>query len=335
MPTLLLTFFIFALGSAQAVGQERVWGQPYEDVFSDAERRAVGKIIEVGNVCDQTECTLKDAVFFVHGLYGDDSTFRNNKFDWPSELKTKFKDRIDVYKIQYQTQLLAWLKKDIASFDEVVDSIFWALQGKPIPNHGIQRNGLLARRPYRSIAFVAHSLGGNVVAAYLHTVKSELGHAERAQNSFLVTLGTPANGSQMANAGVLLKNILGVKDPLLGSLTRDNTFVRMLARWRNAEDSKATRYRCRPVNLYVGVEAATTAGLTIVSKESAEEPYRGLAKEVEHFAGHSHSSIAKPTDAHDPVFVWVSDILTKEVARIGSWPKSEGFDLSGLCDRLF
>jgi hypothetical protein len=267
----------------------------------------------------QSSCMARDAVFFVHGIYGDKDTFKNGTFDWPNEFAKQFDNKVDVYVITYPTKLISWLKKDIASFEDISDNIFALLQGKPIPGGGRMRDGLLSDRPYRSVGFMAHSLGGNVAAAYIHSVKSELGHEARAQNSFLITLGTPADGAQIANVAVVAKSILAIRDPLLQSLGRDNTFLRMLASWRNAENVKANHFDCRPVNLYVGVEGSPMLGMTIVSKESAEEPYRNIAKEVKVFEGYNHSQIAKPADANDPVFVWVRDIVKGEQERLNTW----------------
>jgi hypothetical protein len=160
-------------------------------------------------------------------------------------------------------------------------------------------------------------------------VKSELGHEKRAQNSFLITLGTPANGAQIANMAIAIKSALGIQDPLLRSLERDNTFVRMLASWRNAEDSKAKRFDCRAVNLYVGVEGASMHGMTIVSIDSARSPYRDLAKAVKLFEGYDHSRMAKPTGAEDPLYIWVANIIKEERQRLDTWNKP------WLCHRAF
>jgi hypothetical protein len=59
--------------------------------------------------------------------------------------------------------------------------------------------------------------------------------------------------------------------------------------------------------------------MTVVSKESAEEPYKHRAKEVKFFALYDHKRIAKPTDANDPVYVWVKDILRRERTRLDAW----------------
>ena len=261
------------------------------------------KITPVGIPCEESprdpstarNCREIDALLFVHGIYGDKETFRNGDFDWPSELAKRFGDKTDVYVVEYTTKLFAWVKKDIASFDEIAEAFFDQLHGTPNPGgSGRMSDGLLDRRPYRSIGFIGHSLGGNVIAAYIHSVKSELGHVDRARNSFLVTLGTPANGSQMANVGLLLKAKLQMADTLLKSLEHDNTFLRMLASWRRAEDEKSQRFKCRPVHLYVGVEGQNMFPLMrIVTPESAAEPYRNLARDIKHFDDYDHSRSRK------------------------------------------
>ena len=158
----------------------------------------------------------------------------------------------------------------------------------------------------------------------------------RARFGFAVTFGTPANGAQIASLGQLLKHVLGMPDPLLQSLALDNTFLRMLKRWRLAEDLKAQRFHCRPVHLYVGVEGKALAwgGIlrhTIVSRESAEEPVRRLAQEIRYFAEEDHASIVKPDGPSHEVYSWVNGILVAEMRRLDAWrPASDG----ALCDPL-
>src|SRR5262249_7654773 len=79
------------------------------------------KITPLNVPCDDTRrggratCESADALFFVHGIYGDKETFKNGAFDWPSEIAKTYGASKDVYMVEYQTKLLAWLKKDIAS----------------------------------------------------------------------------------------------------------------------------------------------------------------------------------------------------------------------------
>jgi hypothetical protein len=289
--------------------------RPQLDDAEATTRSSPAKVVTVRQSCTASKCDDYDALFFVHGIYGSAETFKNRDFDWPDEIPALIEGRkIDVYRIDYQSELLTWAKMDIASLDDVVYSIFNALHGSPRTGRG-----LLEQHRYRSIGFIAHSLGGNVVTSYIHTVKSELGHIERARHAYVVTLGTPAGGAQIANIGILLKNILQMRDPLLKSLERDNTFLRMISRWRESEDRKAQRFECRPVQLYVGVEGAPMTGISVVSIDSAKAPVENLATEVKIFNDYDHSRMAKPSSRADPLYKWVDAVLKKEIQRVNDW----------------
>lgn len=274
---------------------------------------AAAEIQEVRRSCDRSFCPDHDAIFFVHGIFGDKDTFRNGEFDWPSRIpETIAGQTIDIYKINYTTHMFAWLDKDIASLDEVVDAVFAGLQGSdPFINGKVHH--------YRSVGFITHSLGGNVIAAYLHSVKSELGHADRARHGFLITLGAPVNGSAVANFGGFVKQHILMRDKLLTSLEKDNTFLRMMTVWRKAEHRKEIRFDCRPVNLYAAAEGAPLYGTIIVPKDSAQTPIEGLAREIKLFESYNHEQISKPASETDPVYVWVNDILTREEKRLNEW----------------
>ena len=171
------------------------------------------KVAEVRQTCLYTQCPRHDAIVFVHGIYGDDETFKNGDFDWPRMLPEQIGGRtIDVYRIDYKTVMLAWLRSHVATMDEVSYSIFRALY----PESGDFTDRVLNPNRYRSVNFIAHSLGGNVVQAFLHTVKSELGHEERARYGFVITLATPVYGAQISNVATIAKQVLGIQnDPLL------------------------------------------------------------------------------------------------------------------------
>jgi hypothetical protein len=90
---------------------------------------------------------------------------------------------VDIYRINYTTALRNWFRTDTTSFDDVVYSIYF----KMYPEDGTTAE--LAPNRYRSVNFIAHSLGGTVVAALIHTVKSERGHDDRSRFGFTITLG--------------------------------------------------------------------------------------------------------------------------------------------------
>lgn len=292
---------------------------------SSAAEVAVADIVPIKD-CDTQRatrpCEGRDAIFFVHGIFGGVETFTRGSYQWPQELAAEFPD-VDVFVIKYDTQLLNWLHRDVATFDEIAEVLMSRMQG-PVVNGGDVRlldQGFVTLRGYRSVGFIAHSLGGNVAAAYLHSVKSELGHSARAQNAYIITLGTPAEGSYLANVGEIIKLFLNQRDPLLTSLERDNLFLRMLAMWRRAEDQKSQRFHCRPVHLYVGIEGAPTLGIPVVSVESARRPYERLAIDIKVFDTYDHLRMAAPDQKTDPLNVWVTDIIKDERRRMDAWRK--------------
>jgi hypothetical protein len=293
---------------------------PYEDI------RPVD-VTAVRPPCQgDLECKDAHAIIFIHGIFGDDKTFSSvplsanprtagsPRIDWPFLIPERISGkRVDVYVVRYETDLIAWLEKDISTLDEVVYGLF----------KGLDRR--LLGKKYKSIGIIAHSLGGNVATSYLHTVKTELGHDQRARHSFLITLGTPTDGADIAAVGLWAKKFLGMKDPLLTSLKTDNTFLRMLAYWRYSEDGKASRFGCRPVHFYAALEGAKTRGIQVVSKESAEFMKQGRIKvEYKTFAGLNHSQLAKPP-GNKEVRDWVDDILSNEIGRVESWDVQHGF----------
>lgn len=201
---------------------------------------------------------------FVHGIYGGDETFRNpaTGFDWPLAFPTCFSPngtpcrRVDVFRLDYRTALLSWAKNGNPDFKQVAEAVFAAM--KP-----------LRKRQYRSIGFIAHSLGGNVVSTYIHMVKTTLGHPQRSQNAFVITLGTPVLGAQIAGLASTLKAQLQMQDPLLESLEKNNLYLTMLEQFREEEITKEGRYTCRPVHLHAAYEEKFIGPLLVVSPDSA------------------------------------------------------------------
>ena len=173
------------------------------------------KVVKVRQTCLNDRCPDHDAIVFVHGIYGDDEAFKNRGFDWPLMLPDQVDGRtIDVYRIDYKTAMLAWLRSHVATMDEVSYSIFRAIY----PERTDSTDRVLVPDRYRSVNFIAHSLGGNVVSAFLHTVKSELGHEQRARYGFVVTLATPVYGAEIAHVATIAKRVLRIQnDPLLES----------------------------------------------------------------------------------------------------------------------
>lgn len=259
--------------------------------------------------CTSADCSRYDAVVFVHGIYGSRETFVNTTtgFDWPASLPREIKEaQIDVYRLNYGNALLSWAKKKNPQFQEVARSVITAMAP-------------LRHKRYRSIGFVTHSLGGNVVSTYMHTVKTSFGHPHRSQHAYTITLATPVLGADIANKGTLLKQLLGMNDDLLGSLERDNLYLRMLLEWREAEMTREQMYDCRPVHLHAAYEKERIDPLLIFSPQSAGQSVSKLVNSAIVGFDLDHSEIAKPTGRDHVVYQWVIDRMENEYVRINSW----------------
>jgi pimeloyl-ACP methyl ester carboxylesterase len=194
--------------------------------------------------CKTTTCEGYDAIVFVHGIYGDEGTFKNTAtgFDWPRNMPRKLREReVDIYRLDYQSALLSWAKQSNPSFKDVTAAFVAQLHR-------------LRTKRYRSIGFIAHSLGGNLVSTYIHSIKTAQGHPERAQHAYVITLATPVLGSDIASIASPMKQLLQIDDGLLASLTKENLYLEMLLHFREAEDGKGNRYGCRRVNLHAAFE---------------------------------------------------------------------------------
>jgi pimeloyl-ACP methyl ester carboxylesterase len=250
--------------------------------------------------CPEGRCKNRFALVFVHGIFSSSETFG----DWPENIKNTIKNvPIDVYRLEYKTALFTWVESNTAQIDDVVYDALEAL--KPLHQH-----------QYDAIGFIGHSLGGNVIASYIHTIKAEYGHPERARIAFVITLATPYSGAQIANTGRILQRMMNASDPLLRSLEWDNPFLRMLKRWRISEGAKGERYGCRPLGLFAAYETKSMYNVVqVVPAESATEGLEPLFSAPPKPFALDHSQMS-----HDRLVVeWASPIIESEFIRAKEW----------------
>lgn len=165
---------------------------------------------ETGHVL-RSEQRAELVLVFVHGVLGDGmNTWKNRDTEayWPELVKTdsQFQD-VDVYVYEYPSPLL----NSAPSVDEVAAQLHVKLE----------TDGVL---DYPEIAFVAHSMGGIIVRAFLLRADDV---AERAR--FLFFLGTPTLGSSVAKIGNLISG-----NPQIGqiaSLTHDSYLADQMRAW--------------------------------------------------------------------------------------------------------
>lgn len=277
-----------------------------------------------------TSCQDYDAVVFVHGIYGSDDTFKNQstEFDWPVQFPACIKvgadcRHVDVFRLDYRTALLSWAKGDSPSFMEIAKGTFAVM--KP-----------LRQRQYRSIGFIAHSLGGNVVSTYLVMVNLGLGHPQLSQNAFVITLATPVLGSQVADIADALKKQLGMQDPLLDSLKNNNLYLGMLNDFRSLQGPKKEAYGCRHVDLYAAYEQKYLGPLLIVTPDSAALSISQTVSSPVVGFPLDHVQIAKPADTNAPVYQWAMGLVHNEYIRMAAWSETHKNLPSEyqLCERM-
>ncbi len=149
-------------------------------------------------------------IVFVHGLHGDRQSWRAaNGAYWPDMIRSDPHFAFsDVEVAEYPTPSSNGKMSSI----RLADFLWTTLQQNHVWDH-------------REIVFIAHSLGGILVEEML------LRHpAEAARVKFIVSYGTPHEGSTIARVASLYD-----KDPLLNDLSDagDNTFLTQLEdSWR-------------------------------------------------------------------------------------------------------
>lgn len=282
----------------------RVYAQAPPPATLDTVRQLCGP--ELGS------CANFDAIVFVHGIYGGTDTFTNSTtgFDWPKKFPRFVTDRqVDVYRLHYRTALLSWAKGSYPDFHGVAAAVFNAMTP-------------LRKRNYRSIGFIAHSLGGNVVSTYVHMVKTKLGHPQRSQNAFVIDLATPVLGAQIADLAEEFKASLGMSDPLLKSLEKGNLYLQMLNEFRQEESGKGVAYGCRPVHLHAAYEEKYLGPLLVVTPDSAAQSVANVVDSPIVGFQLNHIQIAKPAGPDDAVYNWAMSRVQDEYTRLENWDNS-------------
>lgn len=128
----------------------------------------------------------RTAVVFVHGVTGNASTWAaKDRPSWPAMMTRDagLKNKIDVYRVDYSSRsFVAPSVIDVSrQFDRELDEI------------------LFDSNAYQNIMFVCHSLGGILCHHYKLHLKLKYGHVYAAVVRSIITLGTPYDGSWLAN----------------------------------------------------------------------------------------------------------------------------------------
>jgi pimeloyl-ACP methyl ester carboxylesterase len=229
----------------------------------------------------------RDLIIFVHGILGSRETWVNpqTRAYWPELIASDPQLReFDVARLDYEGYLLA----AGPSIEDVVADMQKAVAS-------------LNTLKYRTVQFIAHSLGGNLVRRYLLHVKARYGHRYLSRFRLVITLGTPGKGSYFAKIAQLASTNqqLRVLQPL-----QVNDWLQMLnATLRDLSDKHKNTY-CSSLKFAAAVETEPTAVGIVVDQASAIEGadnYMLFARD--------HVWLAKPASQADDVYKWVRSLM--------------------------
>jgi pimeloyl-ACP methyl ester carboxylesterase len=235
------------------------------------------------NPCD------RDLVIFVHGIFGARDTWVNakSKAYWPM-LIAEDPDlaSFDVARIDYESYLI----KAGPSIEGVEKDLQDAIQ-------------TLNTSKYRTVQFIAHSLGGNLVRRYLLHVKASYGHKYLSRYRLVIMLGTPEGGSYLGAVAKLASHNqqLRVLVPIDG-----NDWLQMLNATIIDLRDKHQRTFCPSLKFAAAIETQPLFGLTVVPRKDAvtdADIYREFPR--------NHSSLVKPVSREDVVYKWTKDLMLR------------------------
>lgn len=163
----------------------------------------------------------------------------------------------------------------------------------------IENNVLSAQHPER-VYFIAHSLGGIVIRRYLTHVVERYGHRELSRYRLTFLMGTPSNGSTLAE--VLEHLSFSHLIPILTPAQHD-AFLGFLNGGFEDIVAKHNGSFCPSIAFAAGVEGEPYGETVIVNQQSAEIG----ATIVRKFDDKNHLSLVKPSTRSDHVYQWVSN----------------------------
>jgi len=238
----------------------------------------------------------ENLIVFVHGLCGDATTTWLNNGSSSSFL--------------FPQQVAQSLQSDVMSFDYSS-----SLVGSPrideiakLLDAGIQRQEGI--KPHRTIQFVAHSMGGLVVRDYI-AYYYLLDRSRRFRVTTIVSLAAPYRGSTLANYASHFRSDRQLEELKTGG----NSWLQTLNDLWNRQ-FRSNMGPQIPLRLYAGWEdqpvcftshwgwSLVNPCMKIVDKDSAVD----MADDDSPFEK-NHIDIAKPVDATDQVYEWVTSKL--------------------------
>jgi pimeloyl-ACP methyl ester carboxylesterase len=236
----------------------------------------------------ETPCK-RTAVIFIHGITGSKRTWGEpgSNLYWPTMLSKEpnLADDLDIYQIEYNS----WRFSGPAA--QAIES---SLED--------QLDAVMKEKRYSKVIFIAHSLGGILAHAYLLNVKLHYGHRALSRFRLLITLGTPNQGSSLAN----IARLATANEQIRVLRTIDvNDFLQLLN--HGYYNTGLKHEGCFTLKTFAAFERNPTPGLGIVVSEASATAYAdgSMGFYRNHLQLPTPSSITPP----DPVYAWATDLV--------------------------
>lgn len=240
-------------------------------------------------------------IVFVHGVFGDGERTWTNDVTHAYFPRLVADDQVfagaDVWVDDYPTPHLS----ASYSIDELADHL----------RRHLRRDNVVTN--HRQVIFVAHSMGGLVVRAYLLKYRDEL-PPDRVP--MLYFYSTPTTGAEIASLVRLLS-----KNPQLGDMRKMATgksgvLATWDAQWNSSQYSQQ-------VKSYCAYETLRTSGVQVVQRESAEH----LCNQPPDPIRADHGTIVKPASVDDESFIALREAYRDAFGRRHGWLRPAAWNL--------
>jgi pimeloyl-ACP methyl ester carboxylesterase len=252
-------------------------------------------------------CGDRNAIVFVHGLWGSEKTWMNaDHKTWPVLLsEDPFFDGFDVFLASYPTSEGFWSAGNKVRLTDVSRGLYDDIV-----------NDLLYSK-YKTINLIGHSMGGNIILTSVLFLKFSDPDAHAVLGKYnIVLLGTPVDGQEIANLATLLSSdekLIALKPatenelPVLTELAFASIQGKRLAMGLDPVPIAAA-YETKPFQfgpfqaptVIVSQASATALGPSLVASKGFDR---------------DHSTLVKPKDQSDLVYVWVREQILRKLAN--------------------
>ena len=244
---------------------------------------------------------------------GSMDTWESRDSYWPDMIAHDSTTKtFDIYRVDYHTGILRGVR-----VSRIIESLFRAMDLAE------------AMGKYKTIHFIAHSLGGIVVRNYLLALKSFRGHWALNQFRQIILIGSPGGGSYLAAIASIIDNNPQLR--ILLPINRNDYLELLNDSWDGIVSKR--RGICPTILLTVAYEQSPIPGLGIVVTEESATGYLSHEYGTWRAKGfeRNHFNIVKSRYPDDPVYKWVNQAITECALGDASGPCPIPKDLPPFC----